>query len=63
MVPLADALERIITGYERAMARFDGDPCAECGDAFDHTTSNLFPVWSDTHDDLVCVSCAEEKNL
>jgi hypothetical protein len=61
MMSLADELGRIITAYERAMARFDGEPCAVCGDAFDHTTSNNFPVWSGTHDNLVCVVCYEAE--
>ena len=51
---------KLVAGYARAMATFDGQPCAECGDAFDHTKSNYFPVWSDTHDNLVCVICYEK---
>lgn len=61
MVPIHEALTRVVTAYERAMARFDGEPCAVCGDAFDHTQSNYFPVWSSTNDNLVCVVCYEAE--
>lgn len=59
MTPVHDVLMDVIAGYQRAMARFDGEPCAECGDAFDHKQSNYFPIWSDKHDNLICMSCHE----
>lgn len=42
-------------GYRQA----DDDKCAVCGDTFDYGHSNYRPVWSDNHDNLVCVSCYE----
>lgn len=63
MTPVSKALSNVIDGYIRSMARFDGEPCAECGDAFDHKQSNYFPVWSDDHDNLICVSCYESKEV
>ena len=63
MTPIQKAVSNVLDGYIRAMARFDGDPCAYCGDAFDHTQSNYFPVWSNEVDNLICVSCYEAKEV
>ncbi|MGA1752658.1 MAG: hypothetical protein ACO395_04765 [Pontimonas sp.] len=41
-------------------AEFDGQQCAECGDHFDHRQSNYSAVWSDQHDNLICVHCNEQ---
>jgi len=34
------------------------EACPNCGDAMSETASNLQPVWSDSHDDIVCWWCA-----
>ena len=56
-------VSNIVSSYEKAMATFDGNPCAVCGDPFDHTQSNYFPVWSDKHDNLVCAVCYETETV
>ena len=33
--------------------------CPSCGDEFDDTASQLRPIWSDMHDNIVCVTCKE----
>lgn len=33
--------------------------CPCCGDNFDTVASQLLPVWSDKHDNIVCVTCKE----
>lgn len=63
MRDIRSEVTKLVSEYERAMARFDGEPCAECGDAFDHTQSNYFPVWSDNHDNLICVSCYDTTQI
>lgn len=35
------------------------DICPACEDTYDNTASQLRPIWSDRHDDIVCVTCAE----
>jgi hypothetical protein len=60
MKDINDVLHKIIGDYAKAMSQFDGDPCAECGDPLDHTQSNYFPVWSDDHDNLVCMMCYDK---
>lgn len=52
-------VSRLVSAYEKAMAMFDGEPCPICGDPFDHTQSNHFPVWSDARDNLICTVCYE----
>jgi hypothetical protein len=31
--------------------------CPKCEDSFSATVGNLYPTWSDQHDNIVCYSC------
>jgi predicted amidophosphoribosyltransferase len=33
--------------------------CPSCGDPFDDRASQCRPIWSDNHDNIVCVTCKE----
>jgi hypothetical protein len=33
--------------------------CPSCGDPFDDRASQCRPIWSDYHDNIVCVTCKE----
>ena len=45
---------KILSGRVETVER-----CPSCGDEFDDTASQLRPIWSDMHDNIVCVTCKE----
>jgi len=41
------------------MTDYNGQQCPVCGDTMTTGHSNYVPVWSDPHDDVVCIHCKE----
>lgn len=60
---IADATLRAVALGIRRRHDYSGDPCPSCGDIMTADVTNLRPTWSDRHDNIVCLDCAEARHL